>query len=97
MQGQQGAGYAMMQQLENIPATEIKIDRSFVQNMLKLSSSAITVQKIIEIGHELGMKVVGEGIETKEQLQFLAEKNCDIAQGYFFSKPLPIKELLAWI
>jgi EAL domain-containing protein (putative c-di-GMP-specific phosphodiesterase class I) len=54
------------------------------------------VQKTIEIGHELDMKVVAEGVETSEQLEFLRSKGCDIAQGYLFSRPLPAKDLLDW-
>ncbi len=92
-----GTGYAMMQQLKLIPANEIKIDKSFVQNIFVDNSSRVTVQKVIEIGHELGMKVVAEGVETKEQLQFLQSHRCDIAQGYLFSKPLSLTDLQSWI
>lgn len=92
-----GTGYAMMQHLKLIPATEIKIDKSFIQNMFELDSAQVTVKKIIEIGHELGMKVTAEGVETVEQLQSLKELQCDIAQGYYYSKPIPISELVDWI
>jgi EAL domain-containing protein (putative c-di-GMP-specific phosphodiesterase class I) len=92
-----GTGYSMMQQLQNIPATELKIDKSFVQNMHGRDSDRIMVQKTIEIGHELGMKVVAEGVETSEQLAFLRSNGCDLAQGYLFSRPLPVPELLAWL
>lgn len=87
----------MMQQLKIIPASEIKIDKSFVQNMFVDNSSSVTVKKVIEIGHELGMSVVAEGVETKEQLQFLQTHHCDIAQGYLFSKPISGEDLLQWI
>lgn len=92
-----GTGYAMMQQLKLIPATEIKIDKLFIQSMLEVESSNIIVKKIIEMGHELGMKVVAEGVETKDQLQFLNTLQCDIAQGYYYNKPINIVELLNWI
>lgn len=92
-----GTGYSMMQQLKIVPANEIKIDKSFVQNMFTENSARVTVQKVIEIGHELGMKVVAEGVETKEQLQFLQMHHCDIAQGYYFSKAITINELQSWI
>jgi EAL domain-containing protein (putative c-di-GMP-specific phosphodiesterase class I)/ActR/RegA family two-component response regulator len=92
-----GAGYSTMQQLQNIPATELKIDRSFVQNMHGRDSDRIMVQKMIEIGHELGMKVVAEGVETSEQLAFLRSTGCDFAQGYLYSRPLPVPELLVWL
>lgn len=92
-----GTGYAMMQQLKIIPASEIKIDKSFVQNMFVDNSSSVTVKKVIEIGHELEMKVVAEGVETKEQLLFLQTHQCDIAQGYLFSKPISGADLQQWI
>jgi EAL domain-containing protein (putative c-di-GMP-specific phosphodiesterase class I)/FixJ family two-component response regulator len=92
-----GTGYSMMQQLRNIPATELKIDRSFVGNMHSTESDRVMVQKTIEIGHELGMKVVAEGVETQAQLDYLRANGCDIAQGYLFSRPLPVDELLNWL
>jgi EAL domain-containing protein (putative c-di-GMP-specific phosphodiesterase class I) len=55
------------------------------------------VQKTIEIGHELGMKVIAEGVETREQLEFLRMRGCDSAQGYFFSRPLPAPEMVRWL
>jgi len=91
-----GTGYAMMQQLQNIPATEIKIDRSFVMNMNN-KSDRVMVLKTIEIGHELGLKVVAEGVEIAKHLDILRAHGCDIAQGYLFSKPLSSKDFSAWL
>jgi EAL domain-containing protein (putative c-di-GMP-specific phosphodiesterase class I) len=65
--------------------------------MLVSDTSKITVKKIIEMGHELGMKIVAEGVETKEHLQALNDLQCDIAQGFFYSKPIPIDDLINWI
>jgi EAL domain-containing protein (putative c-di-GMP-specific phosphodiesterase class I) len=65
--------------------------------MLTEHSARVTVQKVIEIGHELGLQVVAEGVESKEQLLFLQSHNCDIAQGYYFSKPVPVGEIEHWI
>jgi EAL domain-containing protein (putative c-di-GMP-specific phosphodiesterase class I) len=92
-----GTGYAMMQQLRSVPATELKIDKSFVQSMGDAPSDRVVVRKTIEIGHELGMKVVAEGVETLEQLDFLRMNGCDTAQGYFFSRPLPARDLTNWL
>jgi EAL domain-containing protein (putative c-di-GMP-specific phosphodiesterase class I)/FixJ family two-component response regulator len=92
-----GTGYSMMQQLNHIPATELKIDKSFVQNMSETDRDRVMVAKTIEIGHELGMKVVAEGVETATQLEFLRLNGCDIAQGYYVSKPLPLPEFLDWV
>jgi EAL domain-containing protein (putative c-di-GMP-specific phosphodiesterase class I)/CheY-like chemotaxis protein len=92
-----GTGYAMMQQLRNIPATELKIDKSFVQNINLHERDRVMVQKTIEIGHELGMKVIGEGVETQEQFDFLRANHCDAVQGYLFSRPLAVKDLSSWL
>jgi EAL domain-containing protein (putative c-di-GMP-specific phosphodiesterase class I) len=92
-----GTGYAMMQQLKVIPATELKIDRSFILDMHANERDRVIVQKTIEMGHELGMHVIAEGVETQEQLDFLNLKGCDSAQGYLFSRPLPAIEMVAWL
>lgn len=92
-----GTGYAMMQQLANVPATQLKIDRAFVQNMQINDSDRVMVEKTIEIGHDLGMSVVAEGVETKKQLEFLHLKGCDAAQGFLFSRALPREEMVRWI
>jgi EAL domain-containing protein (putative c-di-GMP-specific phosphodiesterase class I) len=86
----------MMQQLRNIPATELKIDKSIVQNM-RTDDDRVILQKTIELGHDLGMKVVAEGVETEGQLDFLRNKECDIAQGYLFSRPLSSEKLVGWL
>jgi EAL domain-containing protein (putative c-di-GMP-specific phosphodiesterase class I) len=92
-----GTGFAMMQHLVNIPATELKIDRNFVMNMRVNSSDRIMVEKSIEIGHEMGMKVLAEGGETEQQLELLRRRGCDSAQGYLYSRPLPPNELVRWL
>jgi EAL domain-containing protein (putative c-di-GMP-specific phosphodiesterase class I)/CheY-like chemotaxis protein len=91
-----GTGYSMMQQLRHIPATELKIDKSFVQNMYT-DGDRVIVLKTIEIGHELGMTVVAEGIETPEQLELLQLSGCDIAQGHLFACPLDPEALVRWL
>jgi len=92
-----GTGFSSMAQLRRIPATELKIDRQFVDGMLSDASAAAVAVKTIELGHELGMKVVAEGIETADQAAALREKHCDIGQGYYYAKPLPLDELKRWI
>jgi len=92
-----GTGYSMMQQLRHIPATELKIDKFFVQNIFTTDSARVMVQKTIEIGHELGMKVIAEGVETHAQLKFLRDNRCDVVQGYLFSKPLPVEQMQVWV
>lgn len=92
-----GTGYAMMQHLVDIPATELKIDRAFVRNMHMNSSDRVMVQKTIEIGHELGMTVTAEGVETQAQLDFLRQSGCDRVQGFLFSRPLPPQAMIEWL
>ena len=92
-----GTGYSMLQQLRHIPATELKIDKSFVHNMFANDGDRVIVQKTIEIGHELGMTVVVEGVETAAQLQFMKKSGCDIAQGYFFTRPLSPEVMVGWL
>lgn len=92
-----GTGYAMMRQLQNVPATELKIDKSIIETMHVNDSDRVMVEKIIEMGHELKMEVIAEGVVAEEQFELLKAKGCDAAQGYLFSAPLPVNELIQWI
>lgn len=92
-----GTGYSMMKQLQNVPAIELKIDRTFVQHMHANHADLVMVEKIIEMGHELEMEVIAEGVETEEQFKMLRERGCDGVQGYFFSRALPPDEILRWL
>ena len=85
-----GTGYAMMQQLQRVPARELKLDMAFVQSMLHDESARIILRKTLELGHDLDMVVVAEGVETREQLAKLAEYGCDVAQGYLLGRPGPL-------
>lgn len=92
-----GTGYAMMRQLQHVPATELKIDKSIVEKMHVNESDRVMVEKIIEMGHELGLEVVAEGVVMQEQYDLLRQKGCDGAQGFFFTRALPADELLTWL
>ena len=92
-----GTGYSMMKQLQNVPAIELKIDRTFVMHMHSNHADLVMVEKIIEMGHELEMEVIAEGVETEEQLKMLRARGCDGVQGYLFSRALPPAELLTWL
>lgn len=92
-----GAGYAMMQQLQNVPATELKIDRSIVERMHGNSSERIMAEKVIEIGHALDMEVMAEGVAAQEQFDLLRGSGCDGAQGFLISRPLPPEAVTHWI
>jgi EAL domain-containing protein (putative c-di-GMP-specific phosphodiesterase class I) len=92
-----GGGYSMLQQLKRVPANELKIDKTFVHAMERDADAQAMVRKAIELGRELGMRVVAGGVETEEQLLRLGVMGCDIAQGYLFSRPVPLEEILAWL
>ena len=90
-----GTGYSSLAQLKNLPADILKIDREFVKDATTVMENAEITEVIISMGHKLGMKVVAEGVETEEQLAFLVEKGCDIAQGYLFCRPESLDVLQA--
>lgn len=88
-----GTGYSSLSYLNILPITEIKIDRSFINGLFINEQSETLVKAIIAIGASCQMTVVAEGVENKAQLDKLIEYQCDLVQGYYFDKPLPIKEL----
>ncbi len=92
-----GTGYSSMAQLRRVPATELKVDRSFVNDMLRDDGARSLVDRTIELGHDLDMAIVAEGVETREQAAVLRTRGCDVAQGYLYSKPVAMGELKAWL
>ena len=85
-----GSGYSSLSYLQAFPFDKIKIDRAFVINVGRNPQSAAIIRAVIGLGHGLEMSIVAEGVETQEQLGFLADEGCDAMQGYFIGKPLPI-------
>ncbi len=92
-----GAGHSSLLQLYRLPYGELKIERSFVIDALDSQEAATIIHATIELGHRLGLKVVAEGVEDKLTAEWLAQLQCDIGQGNFFSAPLPSAEFLAWM
>jgi diguanylate cyclase (GGDEF)-like protein len=92
-----GTGQTSLGYLSTLPIHELKIDRSFITDMIEHSGHAAIVHSIVELGHNLGFSVVGEGVETREVLAELTSVGCDVAQGYFFTRPMPVEDLAPWI
>ncbi len=92
-----GTGHSSLAALKYLPLDRLKVDRSFIRELTADSIDAGIVRMIINLGRELKLEVIAEGVETLEQLQFLESVECDAVQGYFFSKPLPAHELAGLI
>ncbi|MGH1462319.1 MAG: EAL domain-containing protein [Neptuniibacter sp.] len=92
-----GTGYSSLAQLKQLPVTELKIDRSFVDKVNTDPDDQIIVRSTIRMAHDMGLTVVAEGIEDQNTLNWLRDNSCDLAQGYFISRPLPHDELTSWL
>jgi EAL domain-containing protein (putative c-di-GMP-specific phosphodiesterase class I) len=88
-----GTGYSSLSYLKHLPIDKIKIDKSFVDDILDRKNRGVMVKTIIDMGHNLDFVVIAEGIETIEQVEFLKENSCEIGQGYFFSRPIPADQV----
>jgi EAL domain-containing protein (putative c-di-GMP-specific phosphodiesterase class I) len=91
-----GTGYSSLMQLRQLPFTEVKIDRYFVNDAVSSPDSRMIVKTIIELAQGLGLTATAEGVETREQLQLLHELGCDVVQGYLISQPLEPDTLPSW-
>ena len=92
-----GTGYSSMAYLQKLLVAKIKIDKSFVIEMDKNQNDDVIVRSTIDLGHNLGLKVVAEGVESQESWDRLKEMGCDSAQGYFMSRPIPADQFMQWI
>lgn len=92
-----GTGYSSLAHLKRLPVQELKIDQSFVRNLDETSEDAVIVRSTIEMSHNLGLKVVAEGVEYEHSLRLLERWNCDTAQGYLISRPLTAAAFEAWM
>lgn len=92
-----GTGYSSLAYLKKLPVSELKIDQSFVFHMADDKDDATIVRSTIDLGHNMGLVVVAEGIENKANWDMLQTMGCDLAQGYFISKPMAADALLKWI
>ncbi|MFI5304671.1 MAG: putative bifunctional diguanylate cyclase/phosphodiesterase [Nitrospiria bacterium] len=92
-----GTGYSSLGYLKKLPVNTIKIDKSFVLNMTADSNNTVIVRSTIDLAHNLGLDVVAEGVETEEVLDLLTFMGCDMAQGYFMSRPISPEQLNLWL
>lgn len=92
-----GTGYSSLSYFRNIPATELKIDKSFTSNMLESDRDRRLVEAIIWLAHQFGMKVVAEGVQNSAEIRLLTALKCDVIQGFYFSEALPHDEFCKWL
>jgi len=93
-----GTGYSSLQHLKRLPVDELKIDKSFVLNLTESAADdLVIVRSTIELGHNMGLVVIAEGVETAESWAILKRLGCDMAQGYYMSRPLPADQFRAWL
>jgi diguanylate cyclase (GGDEF)-like protein len=92
-----GTGYSSLSYLRQLPVSVIKIDRSFVQQMLTEASDALIVRAVIDLAHAFGLRCVAEGVETSEHQEMLREMGCDFGQGFGIARPMPAEAFPAWV
>jgi EAL domain-containing protein (putative c-di-GMP-specific phosphodiesterase class I) len=92
-----GTGYSSLAYLKKLPVSAVKIDKSFVTGMERSENDAIIVRTSIDLAHNLGLSVIAEGVESDDLLRRLAELGCDVAQGFYLSRPLAPDELITWL
>ena len=92
-----GTGHSSLAQLKNIPLHELKIDKSFVSDVLEDNQNEAIVRATIELAHNMGLEVCAEGVEDEKTLRYLSDAGCEQAQGYYLSKPVPSDYLIDWL
>jgi len=92
-----GTGFSSLAQLRDLPFDELKIDQSFVHGAWRDASLRTFLEGSCNIGRQIGLKIVAEGVEDHADWQFLREVDCDLAQGYFIARPMPAEQLTGWI
>jgi EAL domain-containing protein (putative c-di-GMP-specific phosphodiesterase class I) len=92
-----GTGYSSLTRLRNLPVHEVKIDREFVRHLADSSEDLAIVRAVINLGHDLGLRVVAEGVEDEASWRILQENDCDLIQGYLLARPMPAEDMTRWL
>ena len=92
-----GTGYSSLSYLKRLPTSRLKIDQSFIRDLMHDKDDAIIVNAVISMAHNLGFDVIAEGVEDEEQLNYLREHHCDVVQGYYYSCPLSADDFFQWV
>lgn len=92
-----GTGHSSLAYLSRLPVDELKIDRTFTMGLSEDPSNAFILRSTVDLGHNLGLRVVAEGVEDAEMMAVLAEVGCDVAQGYHIARPMPIEQAIEWV
>jgi len=92
-----GTGYSAFAHMQQLPIAALKVDKSFIDRVVQNDDDAIIVGAMINLAHSLGLSIIAEGAETRDQVQFLKERQCDQVQGYYFSTPLQFDRFTALI
>lgn len=92
-----GTGYSSLSYLKQLPVDELKVDKSFIMDLLDNKDDILITQSVIDLAHNFGLLAVAEGIESEEIMNELRKMKCDIAQGYYISKPMPPDQLIPWL
>ena len=92
-----GTGYSSLAYLKKLPLSKLKIDKSFIMDMMEDDNDAMIVRSTIDLAHNLGMQVIAEGIEEKEMLELLEILGCELGQGYYISRPKGEDDFQQWV
>ena len=92
-----GTGYSSLSYLRRFPIDRIKIDQSFTREVDTSPDAAAIARAVIQLGHALGLLVIAEGVETRDQLEFLTKLHCDEYQGYYFGRPVPAESFVRYL
>jgi EAL domain-containing protein (putative c-di-GMP-specific phosphodiesterase class I) len=92
-----GIGYSSLTRLRTLPVSEVKVDRSFVRDLPEDASDLAVVRAVVDLGHDLGLRVVAEGVETPAAWALLTDLGCDLVQGYALARPMPTEQARAWL